>query len=105
MKPTDLIKEIDRQLSIYREDTNRSPMFDLTIWHTLDMYYKHPDDYELVATSTIEDAFERIIADNWTINFGQHFYGIDYEIVDELVLEYLVKNKLVKQLNEEDDDE
>lgn len=98
MKPVELIKEIDKQLSIYNLDTRRSSMFDLTIWHTLEMYYMRPEEYELVATSTKEDAFERIIADNWTIDFGRHFYGIDYEIVDELVLEYLINNHLMTRV-------
>ena len=100
MKPIELIKEIDRQLSIYNHDVRRSSMFDLAVWHTLDMYYMRPEEYELVATSTKEDAFERILADNWTINFGSNFYGLDYETIDELVLEYLINNHLMTRVED-----
>ena len=99
VKPLELIKEIDRQMSIYSTDTNRSSVFDIAIWHTLEMYYTRPDEYDLVATSTKEDAFERILSDNWTVNFGKHFYGIDYEILDELVLDYLIDNHLVTRVS------
>ncbi len=30
---------------------------------------------------------------------GQHFYGLDYETIDELTLEYLKDNNLVKEID------
>jgi hypothetical protein len=45
-----------------------------------------------------------MVADNWIVNMGDHFYGLDYETIDELVLEYLKESKLVKDLNEREQD-
>jgi hypothetical protein len=35
-----------------------------------------------------------MVKDNWYVNMGDHFFGIDYETTDELVLEYLIDNQL-----------
>jgi hypothetical protein len=75
---------------------------DLAIWQTLETYYKDPDEWEIVLTSTREEAFDRMVKDAWIVNMGEHFYGLDYETIDELVLEYLKDNKLVASV---DDDE
>ena len=101
MKPLDLLKQADSVLTEYRiASGNRIPMLDLTIWHTLEMYYESPDEYDLVVTSTKEEAFERMLADNWSPFQGRDFYGIDYEIIDEVVLDYLVKSQLATHVDE-----
>jgi hypothetical protein len=56
-----------------------------------------------VLTSTREEAFDRMVKDNWHVDMGDHFFGIDYETVDELVLKYIKDNKLVKDINDEED--
>jgi len=75
-------------------------MGDLAIWQSLDSIYTRPDNYELVLTSTREEAFDRIVKDNWHVYMGDHFFGIDYETVDEEVLKYLVDNQLVTRVDE-----
>jgi hypothetical protein len=75
-------------------------MGDLAIWQSLDSYYSRPDNWDIVLTSTREEAFDRMVKDNWYVDMGDHFYGIDYETVDELVLEYLVNNQLVTRVDE-----
>lgn len=92
------IKEIMAVMDSYRRDIKRSPMQDIAIWQTLDMYYSDLEAYELVATSTKDEAFERMLADNWTFKYD--FYGLDYEVIDELVLDYLRNNQLVTDREE-----
>jgi hypothetical protein len=43
-----------------------------------------------------------MVKDNWHVDMGDHFFGLDYELIDELVLEYLKDNKLVTDTNEEE---
>jgi hypothetical protein len=77
-------------------------MRDLAIWQSLESVYSRPEDYDLVVTSTREEAFDRIVKDNWHVDMGDHFFGLDYETIDECVLQYLKDNKLVASV---DDDE
>lgn len=100
MNALDSIKVIDAALTEHRASTGRSPMHDIAIWHSLVYYYNSPEDWNVVATSTKEEAFERMIADNWSDNYDM--YGLDYEIIDEMVLEYLKKNALVKVMDDND---
>jgi hypothetical protein len=46
-----------------------------------------------------------MVKDAWIVNMGEHFYGLDYEVIDELVLEYLKENKLVKDTTEDEEEE
>jgi len=46
-----------------------------------------------------------MVKDHWYVNMGDHFFGIDYETTDELVLEYLKDNKLVKDTTEDEEEE
>ena len=96
------IEQVSFLLNQYREAMNRPGMMDLAIWQTLETYYKDPEEWEIVLTSTREEAFDRMVKDAWIVNMGPHFYGLDYEVIDELVLEYLKDNKLVASV---DDDE
>jgi hypothetical protein len=43
-----------------------------------------------------------MVKDNWTVNMGNHFYGLDYEVIDELVLEYIKDNQLATDTTEEE---
>ncbi len=104
MSASSRIKQVEDLMWLYTESVRRSGMQDLAIWQSLRPIYAQPDDYELVLTSTQEEAFDRMVADNWIVNMGDHFYGLDYETIDELVLEYLKESKLVKDLNEEEQD-
>ena len=94
------IEQVNFLLSQYREAMNRAGMTDLAIWQTLETYYKQPDEWDIVLTSTREEAFDRMVKDNWTVYMGDHFYGLDYETIDELVLEYLIDNQLVTRVDE-----
>lgn len=100
MKPSEKIKEIESLMTSYRIETDRSPMQDMATWHTINYYATFPDDYDIVWTSTQEEAFDRMVADKWSYSYD--FYGLDYEIMDELVLEYLKKNALVKDVATDD---
>lgn len=104
MEASFLIAQVETTLSNYTDQYHRPGMQDLAIWQALESIYSRPDEYDLVATSTREEAFDRMVKDNWFINMGDHFFGIDYETTDELVLDYLRDNRLVKDINEEDDD-
>ncbi len=100
MEPSVRIAQVEFLLTQYTEAMNRSGMGDLAIWQSLDSYYSRPDNWDIVLTSTREEAFDRMVKDNWYVNMGDHFYGIDYETVDELVLEYLVNNHLATRVDE-----
>ncbi len=63
-----------------------------------------PDEYDLVITSTREEAFDRMVKDNWFVDMGDHFFGLDYETIDELVLEYIVDNKLAARVDDDADE-
>ena len=104
MEPSFRIAQVEFLLTQYTEAMHRSGMGDLAIWQSLDSVYTRPDDWDLVLTSTREEAFDRMVKDNWFVDMGNHFYGIDYETVDELVLEYLKNNKLVKDITEDEED-
>jgi hypothetical protein len=99
------IEQVSFLLNQYREAMNRPGMMDLAIWQSLEPIYVNPDEYEVALTSTREEAFDRMVKDGWYVNMGPHFFGLDYEVIDELVLEYLKDNALVKDTSEEDDDE
>jgi hypothetical protein len=104
MEPSFRITQVETLLTSYTDAVHRSGMGDLAIWQSLESIYTRPDDYELVLTSTREEAFDRMVKDNWHVYMGDHFFGIDYETVDEEVLKYIKDNKLVKDINEEDAD-
>lgn len=94
------IEQVNFLLTQYREATYRPAMLDLAIWQTLETYYTQPDDWNIVITSTREEAFDRMVKDAWTVNMGEHFFGLDYETIDDLVLEYLKNNELVTNIEE-----
>lgn len=98
MNAVESIKALEEASNEYRKHHSRYPLKDLVIWQTLDMYYSDAEGYGLVLSSTKEEAFERMISDSWTAPYD--FYGIDYETIDELVFDYLIKNGLVGVLEE-----
>jgi hypothetical protein len=97
------IEQVNFLLNQYREAMQRPGMLDLAIWQTLDTYYKEPEEWDIVLTSTREEAFDRMVADRWVVDMGDHFYGLDYETIDELVLQYLKDNQLVTPTPEEEE--
>lgn len=104
MEPSFRIEQVDNLLTAYSEATKRSGMPDLAIWQALTDYYVRAEDHEIVPTSTQQEAFDRMVKDGWTVYLGEHFYGIDYQTTDELVLEYLLKNELVTRIDEEEEE-
>jgi hypothetical protein len=100
MEPSFRIAQVETLLTSYTDAVHRSGMGDLAIWQSLDSIYTRPDNYELVLTSTREEAFDRMVKDNWHVYMGDHFFGIDYETVDEEVLKYLIDNQLVTRVDE-----
>ena len=100
MEPSFLIAQVETTLSNYTNQHHRLGMQDLAIWQSLDSYYSRPDNWDIVLTSTREEAFDRMVKDNWYVNMGDHFYGLDYETIDELVLEYLIDNHLATRVDE-----
>ena len=100
MEPSFRIAQVETLLHAYTDAVKRLGMSDLAIWQSLCMYYSDPDNYEIVVTSTKEEAFDRIVKDNWFVNMGDHFFGIDYETTDELVLEYLLDNQLATRVDD-----
>ena len=103
MEPSFRISQIETLLTAYTDAVKRLGMLDLAIWQSLVMYYSDPDNHELVMTSTKEEAFDRIVKDNWFVNMGEWFYGIDFENTDEMVLEYLINNQLATRIDDEGD--
>lgn len=103
MEPSFRISQIETLLTAYTDAVKRLGMLDLAIWQSLVMYYSDPDNYELVMTSTKEEAFDRIVKDNWFVDMGDHFFGVDYETTDEMVLEYLINNQLAARIDDEGD--
>jgi hypothetical protein len=99
------ISQVENLLSHYTDAMHRSGMRDLAIWQSLESIYARPEEYDLVLTSTREEAFDRMVKDNWHVDMGDHFFGIDYEITDELVLEYLKDNKLVTDTTEQEEEQ
>jgi hypothetical protein len=102
MEASFLITQVETTLSNYTDQYRRPGMQDLAIWQALDSYYSRPDDWDIVLTSTREEAFDRMVKDNWYVNMGDHFFGIDYETTDELVLEYLIDNQLATRTDDDD---
>jgi hypothetical protein len=94
-----MITQVETTLSNYTNQYKRLGMQDLAIWQTLEDIYKRPELHDLVLASTREEAFDQMVKDNWFVDMGQHFYGLDYETIDELVLQYLKDNQLVKEIN------
>lgn len=90
--PSVFVKAIEVTLDEYRNANHRNPMLDVSIWHSLKYWYQ---DEDVEMTATPEECFDRIIADGWKPDMGEHFYGIDFETVDEAVLTYLIDNALV----------
>jgi len=103
MEPSFRISQIETLLTAYTDAVKRLGMLDLAIWQSLVMYYSDPDNHELVMTSTKEEAFDRIVKDNWFVDMGDHFFGVDYETTDEMVLEYLINNQLAARVDDEGD--
>ena len=104
MEPSFMIAQVETTLSNYTNQHHRPGMHDLAIWQTLDSYYSRPDDWDIVLTSTREEAFDRIVKDNWSVDMGNHFFGLDYETIDELVREYLIDNKLAARVDDDADE-
>ena len=94
-----MITQVETPLSNYTNQYHRLGMQDLAIWQTLEDIYKRPELHDLVLASTREEAFDQMVKDNWFVDMGQHFYGLDYETIDELTLQYLKDNQLVKEIN------
>ena len=99
-----MIAQVETTLTNYTDQHHRSGMQDLAIWQSLEAVYSRPEDYDLVVTSTREEAFDRMVTENWFVNMGDHFFGLDYEVIDELVLQYLKDNQLVKDITEEEEE-
>jgi hypothetical protein len=99
MEPSFRIAQVETLLNAYTDAVHRSGMRDLAIWQSLVTYYHDPENYEIIVTSTKEEAFDRMVKDNWHVDMGDHFFGIDYETTDELVLEYLIDNKLAARMD------
>jgi len=100
MEPSFRIAQVETLLTAYVDAVHRSGMTDLAIWQSLEPLYQRPEEYDLVLTSTREEAFDRMVKDNWSVNMGDHFFGLDYETIDELVLDYLVDNHLATRVDE-----
>lgn len=98
MEASFMIAQVETTMSNYRNQYDRSGMQDLAIWQSLDMYYSDADGYDLIVTSTQEEAFDRMVKDKWTVM--QDYHGLDYETIDEEVLQYLEDNALVKRKEE-----
>jgi hypothetical protein len=89
--PSVFVKAIEVTLDEYRKHNERSPLIDVSIWHSI-KYWADDEDY--VFTSTPEEIFDRLIEDNYRINFGEYFFGIDFETIDDKVLEYILNNRM-----------
>jgi hypothetical protein len=89
------IEQVNFLLTQYRQAMQRPGMLDLAIWQSLEQYFTQPDDWDIVPTSTREEAFDYIVKDNWTVSMGEHFFGLDYQYLDDKVLDYLKNNQLV----------
>ena len=100
MQASFMMTQVETTLSNYTSQYRRLGMQDLAIWQTLEDIYKRPELHDLTLLSTRDIAFDQMVADNWFVDMGPHFYGLDYETIDELVLEYLKDNNLVKEIDE-----
>jgi len=97
-----MITQVETTMSNYTNQYHRLGMQDLAIWQSLEPIYARPEEYDVVATSTREEAFDRMVKDNWHVDMGDHFFGLDYETIDDCVIQYLKDNQLVTST---DDDE
>ncbi len=104
MEPSFMIAQVETTLSNYTSQHHRPGMHDLAIWQSLESLYLRPDEYDLVITSTREEAFDRMVKDNWFVDMGDHFFGLDYETIDELVLDYIIDNKLAARVDDDADE-
>lgn len=100
MKASFMIAQVETTMSNYTNQFHRLGMRDLAIWQSLESIYARPEEYDLVLTSTREEAFDRMIKDNWHVDMGDHFFGLDYEVIDDLVLEYVKENQLATDTTE-----
>lgn len=101
MEASFMIAQVETTMSNYRNQYHRSGMYDLAIWQSIDMYYSDAGGHDLIATSTREEAFDQMVKDKWTISYD--YYGLNFEIIDECVLQYLLDNALVRRDNGEDE--
>lgn len=90
--PSVYVRAIEVTLDEYRKANHRNPLLDASIYHSIKYWANEGEEY--ILTSTPEEIFDRLIADNYHINFGDYFYGIDFDFVDEKVLEYILNNRL-----------
>ena len=97
-----MITQVETTMSNYTNQYHRLGMQDLAIWQSLESIYSRPEEYDLVLTSTREEAFDRMVKDNWYVGGNDHFFGLDYETIDDCVIQYLKDNQLVTST---DDDE
>jgi len=102
MEASFMIAQVETTMSNYTNQYHRLGMQDLAIWQSLEPIYARPEEYDVVATSTREEAFDRMVKDNWHVDMGDHFFGLDYETIDDCVIQYLKDNQLVTST---DDDE
>lgn len=102
MNASFMITQVETTLSNYTNQHHRLGMDDLAIWQSLEPIYTQPDNYELVLTSTREEAFDRMVKDNWHVRQSDHFFGLDYELIDELVLQYVKDNKLATEVSDDE---
>jgi hypothetical protein len=96
-----MITQVETTMSNYTAHYHRSGMRDIAIWQSLESIYSRPEEYDLVLTSTREEAFDRMVKDGWHVDMGDHFFGLDYEVIDELVLEYVKDNQLVTDVSDD----
>jgi hypothetical protein len=104
MEASFMIAQVETTMSNYSDQHHRLGMRDLAIWQSLGSYYADPEDYDIVLTSTREEAFDRMVADHWHVRVSDAFFGLDYEGIDEEVLDYLKSSKLVTSTDEDDDE-
>jgi hypothetical protein len=103
MNASFMIAQVETTMSNYTDQFHRSGMRDIAIWQSLESIYSRPEEYDLVLTSTREEAFDRMVKDNWHVDMGDHFFGLDYEVIDELVLDYIKDNQLATDTTEEEE--
>ena len=100
MEASFMITQVDTTLSNYTNQYRRLGMQDLAIWQAVCQYYAQPQAHEIKITTHLskEEAFDQMVKDNWFVVMGDHFYGLDYETTDEMVLEYLIDNKYAERM-------
>jgi len=100
MEASFMITQVDTTLSNYTNQYRRLGMQDLAIWQAVCQYYAQPQAHEIKITTHLskEEAFDQMVKDNWFVDMGDHFYGLDYETTDERVLEYLIDNKYAERM-------